>query len=366
MSATQTPLKKVLLITYYWPPSGGAGVYRWLRMSKYFKENGYELIVYRPENANYVISDEALEAQVPKDIKTIQRSILEPASFMKSNTTQGSGFISEKEQSMSQKLMIWVRGNLFIPDARMFWIAPSIRFLSKYLRKNKDIQNVISTYSPHSNHLIAKALKRKFNLHWVADFRDPWTGIDFYDELKIGKWADKRQKSLERSVLTKADHVTTVSKSIVKELKSLGGKNVHEITNGYTFDFDFEEPLTKEFTIAHFGSMMESRNPHTLWKVLNKLSKDIEGFKQDLKIRLFGNVDYKVLNNIEENQLTSNLEVVAQVPHNESIKAQRSSQLLLLVVNNAGNVEGTLTGKFFEYLSTKRPIFAVDQKRGFG
>lgn len=352
------------MITYYWPPSAGAGVYRWVRMSKYFAENGIDLTVFHPENAAYPTKDKHLLKQIPDNISTLSLPILEPGNFMKSYPTSGTGLVADEKVSLKKRFSVWVRGNLFIPDARMLWIKPSTKFLRKYIEENGPFDHVISSGPPHSMHLIAKNLKRHFNFNWVADFRDPWTGIDFYQDLNIGPRADKKQRRLERAVLQEADKVITVSSSIQKELEDLGAPEVDVVTNGYIFDFDFTPNLDEQFTISHFGTMNKSRNPELLWKALSELLPEYPELASKLNVQLYGSVDPIVLKTAKDLGLEKYLTVVSQVPHHESIEAQRNSQLLLLVVNNTGNISGTLTGKFFEYLAAKRPILTIGPEQG--
>lgn len=204
-------MKKVLIITYYWPPTGGAGVQRWLKFSKYFRSFGWEPVIYTPSNPDFPIFDDTLLHDVPKDLTVLKTAITEPYDIYrkimrkKKTETVNQGFLSEgKENTWLQAAMIWIRGNFFIPDARMFWIRPSLNYLSEYMKTNA-IDAVISTGPPHSMHLIALGLKEKFKLPWIADFRDPWTQIDFYDQLKLSGFADRKHKRLEKTVLTKAD-----------------------------------------------------------------------------------------------------------------------------------------------------------------
>lgn len=355
--------KNVLLITYYWPPSGGAGVHRWLRFSNYFKENNCNLTVYCPEDAAWPAIDENLNSQVSKDITVIRRKIIEPNKFLNRGKKAGVGFTQSKKQSVVQKAMIWVRGNLFIPDSRVFWIKPSARFLSNYLKNHPEITTIVSTGPPHSTHLIALKLKEKFNIKWIADFRDPWTQIDFYTDLLPGKRADKKHKRLEKLVLTKADEVVTVSKACAEGLEEIAKRKVHVVTNGYNFpEFDSSKiELNKNFTISHFGSMPFTRNPLVLWKVLGQLIPTNTELAEHLKINLIGTVDYQVIDSLKEFGLENYVTIIPPIPHQESILLQRSSQLLLLVANNSGNVKGILTGKFFEYLGAKRPIIAIGE-----
>ncbi|MGV3630206.1 MAG: glycosyl transferase family 1 [Bacteroidota bacterium] len=358
--------KHVLLITYYWPPAGGPGVHRWLRFSKYFSENGLQLHVYCPKDAAWPIIDPELSRQVAPEISEVRHSIFEPHKYLgkKNNPNVGGGLTQQGKSSALQRLIIWVRGNLFIPDARVFWINPSYRFLKKYLREHPEITTVISTGPPHSLHVIALKLKQKISFKWIADFRDPWTEIDFYEDLNIGKYADNKQKSLEKACLQQADEVITVSDSCAEGLERIGKRPVGIITNGYDFpEFDpASVHLDEKFTLAHFGSMPASRNPEVIWKALGDLVAADASFKDKLRISLFGPVDYSVFGSLQQNGLSDFVSHVEMLKHSESILEQRKVQLLLLVANKTGNVKGILTGKFFEYLGAKRPILAVGLK----
>jgi len=356
--------KNVLLITYYWPPSGGAGVHRWLRFSKYFTQQNINLTVYCPSQAAWPIIDEELHDQIPSGLTVIRRKIFEPHKFLGKSNSKGVGFTENKKRSLIQKFIVWVRGNLFIPDSRIFWIRPSTRFLSKYLKEHPEINTIISTGPPHSMHLIANNLKKKHNFRWLADFRDPWTQIDFYHDLLPGRRADRKHRRLEKLCLTNSDEVITISDSCSAGLKKIVDREIHVITNGYDFpEFDSNEIiLDNKFTISHFGSMPFTRNPLVLWKALSELISENSEFREHLCINLVGIVDYKVIDSAIENGLKEFMSVIPPVKHSKSIALQRTSQLLLLAANNTGNVKGILTGKFFEYLGAKRPIIAIGMK----
>lgn len=356
--------KNVLLIAYYWPPSGGAGVHRWLRFSKYFHENNCNLTVYCPEDAAWPVVDHNLSQEVEEHITVIRRKIFEPHKYLGGKNNVGTGFTEEKKAGIVKKLVVWVRGNLFIPDSRKYWIKPSSRYLSNYLKQHPEITTVISSGPPHSLHLIARKLKKKHNIKWIADFRDPWTQIDFYEQLMISDRADRKHRKLEKAVLQEADEVITVSTSCAEGLEEIGKRKVHVITNGYEFpEFDASKiELDTDFTISHFGSMPFARNPLVLWKALGNMIKTNGELTKHLKVKLIGTVDYNVLESLRSFGLESFIELVASVPHKESIELQRKTQILLLVANNTGNVKGILTGKFFEYLGAKRPILAIGLK----
>lgn len=358
--------RTALLITYYWPPAGGAGVHRWLRFSQFFKENGWNLHVYCPDQAAWPTLDHDLQSQVSEDLTIIRRKIFEPHKYLgkKNNPNIGGGLTHQGKASLVQRFIIWVRGNLFIPDARVFWICPSARFLNRYLKDHPEIDTIISTGPPHSMHLIARKLKRKCKVQWIADFRDPWTDIDFYQELLPSRWADLRHKRLELSVLKEADKVVTVSTACAEGLEAIGKRKVEVITNGFIFpQFDGRAiELDTKFTIAHFGSMPFARNPKVVWQALSNLLKENESLKDNLEIKLVGPVDFQVIESIKSFGLESYVNALGSIPHAESIEMQRRSRILLLVANNTGNVKGILTGKFFEYLGAKRPILAIGEQ----
>ena len=361
-------MKKVLIITYYWPPTGGAGVQRWLKFSKYFRQFGWEPIIYTPSNPDFPINDDTLLKDIPDNLTVLKTQITEPYDIYrkimrkKKTETVNQGFLSEgKENTLLQSAMIWIRGNFFIPDARKFWIKPSITYLSDYIQKNK-IDAIISTGPPHSMHLIAMALKQKFNIPWLADFRDPWTQIDFYSQLKLSSFADKKHKQLENEVLTQASKVVTISPSCGKDLEKLGNRKVDVITNGFdTDDFSFSNDLKMldGFLFHHTGALNKDRNPYTLWKVLGDLSKENLEFKKELILKFTGKTDAVVFESLKQKGLADNFQKSDYMPHSGVVKSMMQSPILLLPLNNTPNNAGVLSGKLFEYLAAKRPIFGI-------
>lgn len=360
-------MKKVLIITYYWPPSGGGGVMRWLKMSKFLPEFGWQPIIYTPENPDSSVVDESLLNEIHPEIIELKTPIWEPYDVYrkltgkKHGTKFKAGYISEASSGdWKSKLSVFVRGNFMIPDPRKFWIKPSIKYLSKYLQDNK-VDAMVSTGPPHSMHLIALGLKRKFDIPWIADFRDPWTQIDFYNKLRLTNWADKKHHKLEKKVLTKADHVVTVSPGCAADLESLTDKKVEIIFNGYDpDDYDFNKTeLDKTFTITHFGAFNKDRNPDSLWLSLKTLSEKDTEFEKQLRIQLIGQTDESVLKSIHSNNLNKNLILTDHLPHKEGLLKLSKSQVLFLPLNDAPNVKGILPGKMYEYIALKRPILAI-------
>ncbi|WP_034925567.1 glycosyltransferase family 4 protein [Gillisia sp. CAL575] len=357
-------MKKVLIITYYWPPAGGPGVQRWLKFVKYLRDFDIEPIVYIPQNPDYPIIDESLLAEIPKGVTIVQKRIFEPyflaKIFSKKETSSiSSGIIKEaKSQNFLQKLFLYIRGNFFIPDARKFWIKPSVNFLSEYLSENK-IDIIITTGPPHSLHLIGLGLKKKLEIKWIADFRDPWTEIGYHKKLKLSALAEAKHIALESEVLTSADHIITTSFTTQKEFQSKTLKPITVITNGYDSIEGNSSELNKKFSIAHIGSLLSGRNPNNLWKVLKELTSESKDFKENLVLNLVGTISNDVLKSIKEHNLEAYLELPGYVSHSEANKIQQTSQILLLVEIDSIETKGIIPGKLFEYIAAKRPILAI-------
>ena len=360
-------LKKVLVITYYWPPSGGAGVQRWLKFSKYLQEYGWKPIIYTPENPEAPSQDFSLLHEIPESIEIVKTPIWEPYEFykklvgMKKGEKVNAGFLNEKKKpGMAEAFSTWVRGNFFIPDARKFWIKPSIKFLIKFLKDNP-VDAIISTGPPHSMHLIALGVKNELNIPWLADFRDPWTQIDFYHQLRLTKFADNKHKRLEKSVLEKADIVTTVSKNWSKDLEALYPRKIEVVTNGFDpADFDQNNgKLDSKFTLTHVGSLNKDRNPNFLWATLKEICNENKAFESDLEIKFIGKTDIAVFEQLEKEGLTEKAKKAEYMPHREVIAEASKSQVLMLLINNTPNVAGIIPGKIFEYLASFRPILCI-------
>ncbi|MGM0392186.1 MAG: glycosyl transferase family 1, partial [Bacteroidota bacterium] len=340
-------MKKVLIITYYWPPAGGPGVQRWLKFVKYLRDFDIEPVVYIPENPDYPLMDETLKNEIPKDISILKKRIFEPyflaGMFSKKQTsTISSGIINaEKEQSFIQKLLLFIRGNFFIPDARKFWVKPSIKYLSEYIQKN-NIDTIITTGPPHSVHLIGLGLKEKQAIRWIADFRDPWTSIGYHKKLKLTETSEIKHKNLEKKVLKEASDIITTSFTTKAEFEKLTNTTITVITNGYDFLPTSEVKLDEKFTISHIGSLLSGRDPKNLWLVLGELVKEDLDFSKDFQLKLVGAVSDEVVNSIKNSGLQEHFDLIGYVSHPEALRIQRSSQVLLLVEINSEETRGII------------------------
>ena len=353
---------KVLIITYYWPPAGGSGVQRWLKFVKYLQNFGIEPIVFTVDNPNYPKEDTSLLNEVPKNITILKQPIWEPTDvmFWKKKNQQKK----DVSNSVNNGLLSFIRGNFFIPDPKVFWVKPSVKYLQKFLETTK-VDAIISTGPPHSMHLIAQKLQKKTNIKWIADFRDPWSNLYYNSEFNQLSFAKKKNLKLETSVLKNADCVITVSNSLKKEFLKTARK-VEVITNGFD-----DEVLTKNiirldkfFTISYIGLLPKQSNPKLLFKVLQELCLENVDFKNDLKLNFIGDISDDVKTDINNHNLFKNTNFVGYVSHREAIEYQKKAQVLLLLIPNVENSEGILTGKLFEYLTAKRPILAIGSQEG--
>ncbi|MBD0825360.1 glycosyltransferase family 4 protein [Aestuariibaculum marinum] len=359
--------KKVLIISYYWPPAGGPGVQRWLKFVKYLPEFDIEPIVYVPENSNYPLLDESLLNEVPNNVTILKQPIKEPYKLAglfskKSSKAISKGIIPEqRKQSFVEKLMLFVRGNFFIPDARTGWVKPSVKFLSEYIAK-EGIKTIITTGPPHSMHLIGLQLKAKLGVKWLADFRDPWTTIGYHKQLKLMSSSAKKHKHLEREVLNSADDVIVTSFTTKTEFEAITSKPIHVITNGYDYEAQQEFTMDSKFSLAHIGSLLSKRNPEVLWRVLRDLRNTSDSFARDFQLNLIGAVSEDVLRSMYKYGLDNCIKNIGYVSHSKAVKYQKQSQLLLLIEIDSEETKCIIPGKLFEYMVSNRPIIALGPK----
>ncbi len=360
-----TKPKKVLIVSYYWPPAGGPGVQRWLKFAKYLPDFGIAPIVYVPENPSYPIVDNDIINEVSTGVTVIKHPIREPYRFAsllsrKQTQTISSGLVpAKKKQRFVQKILLYIRGNYFVPDARVGWVKPSISFLESLI-KREDISTIITTGPPHSMHLIGLGLKEKLpGLQWIADFRDPWTTIGYHDKLKMTSKTKKRHKELEKSVLENATQILVTSPRTKKEFQLITSTPIQVITNGYDLLENNTIPVNDKFVVSHIGSLLSDRNPKVLWEVLSEILRSNKAFREAFSLRLVGRVSEEVLDSILEYGLGPYTQLEGYVSHKEAVIMQSSSNLLLLIEIDTPQTQSIIPGKLFEYLASRRPILAI-------
>ncbi|MHC5201683.1 glycosyltransferase family protein [Myroides sp. LJL119] len=357
--------QRVLIISYYWPPAGGPGVQRWLKFVKYLPKFDIQPVVYVPLNPTYPLQDSNLLEQMDPGVTILKNKISEPYKFAKlfwpakSNNLSAGMIPAKRKQTKVDKLLLWTRGNLFIPDARVGWVNSSVNYLSNYLAQNKDIKTIITTGPPHSMHLIGLGLKQCFDVNWIADFRDPWTTIGYHKDLKLLGFAAKKHIDLEKKVLQKADHIIVTSKSTQHEFSQKTSKPISVITNGYdTMDVGKVE-LDQKFTLAHIGSFLSDRNPRVLWKAICELRKENPSFKQAFELKLVGKVSQEILDTIAEFKLDQVCINMGYLSHTKAYMQMKASWVLLLIEIDSDQSKCIIPGKLFEYMASERPILAI-------
>ena len=371
-------MKRVLIISYYWPPTGGSGVQRWVKFAKYLPAEGWQPVIYTPENPEQLAVDASLEAEVPAEAEVIRRRIVEPYEMYK-KLLRKSGHSKEavevnpvnaQNKSFLQKVAMWIRGNFFLPDPRCLWIRPSVKFLKEYLKEHP-VDLIVSTGPPQSMHLIGRLLAKETGLPWIADFRDPWTKIFYFKHLQMTRTTVKWHKKMEKKVLDDATVVVAVSPLVQQEFQAMTQTPVELITNGFD-ECDFTATKNteanggpdREFVITHTGLFAADGNPTVLWDVLaEKCSKD-ESFKKLMKIRLVGKTDEQILKSIEDAGLSGNLEDMGYQPHAVAVEQQRKASLLILPLRKEPEYKAVLPGKLFEYLASWRPVLGIGQTDG--
>ena len=382
---------RLLLVTYYFPPSGGAGVQRTLKFAKYLRTSGVEPVVLTVEAGAYPSLDPTLEADVPDGVEVVRTRSLDPFGLYGALTGRSRreavavGSVGGAD-SFGKRLGLWARANVFLPDARVGWVPFAARAARRLVRAGR-VDAVLTSGPPHSTHLVGLALRRALDargIPWVADFRDPWTGINFYDELPMTGPARALDAALERRVLRAADAVVTVSPTWARELEAKGGvEGVRVIQNGFDPD-DFgrqgaggkgEEgsaplettppqsapPSAEAFALTHVGSLYGSRNPEALWAAVAALRNRGAG---RLRVRLVGRVDDAARASLARHGLTEVADEGGVVPHAEAVAAMAEGDLLFLSIEPVRNADGILTGKLYEYLASGRPVLALGPPDG--
>ena len=364
-------MKRLLIITYYWPPTGGSGVQRWVKFSKYLPQFGWQPVIYTPENPEQLAIDESLLSDIPDCAEVIKTHISEPYEIYRRLTgakgkPQEVNPLNAQKKSLGKKISLWLRGNLFIPDPRIWWVRPSVSFLEKYLREHP-VDAVVTTGPPQSMHLIGRDLKRRLGVKWIADFRDPWTEMFYYKHLSLSRFSDRRHRRLEQSVLDEADLVIAVSPPVASDFAAKTATPVKLITNGFDED-DFAAPVEPrtdgKFTLVHTGLFASDGNPLNLWDALAAKCREDSAFRSRLQIRLAGKTDPEIISAIRERGLGDNLVNLGYLPHEQTVAEQRGADILLLPLRQEPEYAKVLPGKIFEYIAARRPVLGIGQSDG--
>ncbi|MBT3385029.1 MAG: glycosyltransferase family 4 protein [Prolixibacteraceae bacterium] len=365
-------VKKVLIITYYWPPSGGAGVQRWVKFAKYLSKMNVETFVLTvdPKFATYPQIDESLLKDIPESVRVYYTKSFELYSvykkFSPNKEVPYGGFANSKKANFMEKILRFVRGNFFLPDPRRGWNKFAVKKAREIIRNN-NIETIITTSPPHSTQLIGLKLKKQLNIKWLADFRDPWTDIYYYKQLYPTKLATAINKNFERKVLQNSNKTITVSREL-KRLFSSKLNNVRDKTEVIPNGFDIDDFLNINkakrnnlFYISYVGTISNDYNIDGLINGIKQLSGII---KTKIRLRFIGKISSELVEKLNDTGLKGQIEIVGYVEHSKAISYMMSSDVLLLIIPNVKNNMGILTGKLFEYLASKRPILFLGPVNG--
>ncbi len=366
-------MRRLLVITYYWPPAGGSGVQRWVKFCKYLPQYGWQPVVFTPSNPDIQSWDGSLLGDIPSGTEVIRRPIREPYALYRRLVPQREAAqvnpLSASNSSFAGRVFRALRGNLFIPDPRVSWVRPSVRFLKKYLAGHP-VDAVVTTGPPHSMHLIGLGLKRATGVKWIADFRDPWTQMFYYKHLGLTEYADRRHHRLEKAVLDGADTVIAVSPPVRDDFAAMTSTPVELITNGFDED-DFlpagQAALLRDddcFNIVHTGLLAADGNPLCLWNALSAMCREDSRFASRLRIRLAGKTDSQVIDSVRERGLGGNLVDLGYLPHSRTVEEQCRADLLILPLRREPEYAKVLPGKIFEYMASRRPVLGIGQSDG--
>ncbi|MEM9050930.1 MAG: glycosyl transferase family 1 [Bacteroidota bacterium] len=351
-------MKNLLIITYYWPPAGGAGVQRWLKFSKYLPEFGWRPIILTvdPQYASYPQIDESLSKEIQEEVQVFRTRSFEPLQWYakaagKERVPYG-GFSNEKSNSAFSR---FVRGNFFIPDARKGWKKHAVA-KAKELIDQMDIACTITTGPPQSTHLIGLQLKKDLGIKWGVDLRDPWTDIYYNEKMLRTNLARSFDEKLEREVLTKADFCITVSHGFIELFKGKVNREYELITNGFDKDDIIEGDLRNQssdmLTVSYTGTMSDIYHPDVFFEALSQI-------KRPFQLRIVGNVSEGVKKQIAEFGLDAYVKYLGYLKHSEALVEMQKADILFLISPFVKNSKGIIPGKLFEYLAFEKSILAL-------
>lgn len=360
---------KVLIITYYWPPSGGAGVQRWLKFSKYLPEFGWEPVILTvdPEYAAYPVTDYSLKNDLPSSVKVFSTRATNYFSIYKKNKSSipSAGFANNVDNSIKGKILRFIRGNFFIPDPRRGWNRFAYKKACEII-DSENISNIITTSPPHSTQLIGLKLRKKFpGIKWIADLRDPWTDIYYYKQFFPTLISKAIDQTFEKKVLAKADRIITVGESLKtlfsEKIKGIENK-IEVITNGYDeSDFsNIQSVVPSRFTITYVGTLSDIYPVEGLVIALKNLLAE----RTDFLLSFVGTISDKTRNILITNLPAKSLEFLPYVTHDEAVKYMMNSSLLVLIIPLHSSNKSIITGKLFEYLASGVPILCLGPSDG--
>lgn len=368
-------MKRVLVITNHWPPTGGRPVYRWLKLCKYLPEFGWQPMVFAPEPSDSDLVDDSLFVDVASDQQVVRFPVPAPSPTYTlaaklligdHELFAGSRRPHSEDWTSKQQLFAWIHDNMLIPDARAPWVDPAVSFLTDYLI-NAKVSVVLSTGPPHSMHLVGQALARNLDLPWVADFRNPWR-INLEEDHRIPPlaWSRKKHRRLRQSVIRGADALVVTAPTYVAELQFAGANFVEVLTDGFDYA-DLPKPRVlnrNRFIIHHSGDLTPDTNHEVFWEALRNVGRGVLGFQSNVEIELVGHVHSSVIEMAERYGFATNVQATGPSKRAEALDRMASAHVLLLPVDRSGRGPGQIPDQTYDYLAAGRPILAIGPREG--
>ena len=358
-------MKRVLIIVYYWPPTGGSGVQRWVKFAKHLRSFGWEPVIFTPDKPFVTERDESLLKDIPSDIEVIRHPVFEISKYFGGAPTAPTSSAQAKPSLFSKiKKAVgnYVRGNYFIPDPRILWLRPSVKFLTKYLQQNP-VNAIVSSGPPHSLHLIAKQLKEKTGTPWVADFRDPWLEILNFHGFSTSPSVIAKHTALFKGVINTADATIAAHPSVQQSFQLQTKQPVHLITNGYDIaDIQAAIPAQVEnskFNMVFVGIFYGILNSSLFWEAIQELLKENTAFSKQLTITFVGKAQQQVMDDLQKYELLPYCEFTGYVNHNIAVGYEKAADVLLLFTPSKPEFKYVIPGKVFEYMAVNKPVLCV-------
>lgn len=358
--------KKVLIVSYYWYPFAGVGTYRISRFVKYLLKSGWEVVVLTTKEASSGMKDEP-DDPILNQCKVYRSNIIEPTDLIPTGNkdtskTSNPSIFYQKDKDWKSKLAVWVRLNLMIPDAKFTWKWFAVPLGKKIIKKeNPDL--ILSTSPPPTTNLIAKKLAEWSGLPWVADFRDPWTNIYYYDDNPQSNWARSRNKKLEAETLYRADKITLVNNGFFPEHEEAIAEKSTVIPNGFDSDHIVKSEESPEksskFTIRYFGSLKANQHPAAFINALDIIDKNKPDVAGNLVFEFYGSIDPDIKEEITSVGNHIETRFHGFIPHEEMMEKVSNSDLLLLTIGRTKNSKFALSTKVFEYMISGNPVLGI-------
>lgn len=364
--------KNILFVVYNFPPAAGAATQRIIKFLKYLNKFGNQTFVLTVDKVDYPDLDYSLIEKIPSETKIFRTKYWTPFGIYRKITGRKPdekipvAFIKDDHKSFAERISVFVRLNLFLPDAKIGWIPFAVKKGLQIIKENK-IDVVISSGPPHTTHLIALLIKKFTGVKWITDFRDPWTDIDYYSGMKRTRLAEKIDSYLEKLVLKNADHITAASEGYLKIIKSKNVQNNYSVlTNGFDPD-DFKniELISQQkFIITYTGNMPSTRNPEKFWDALEELVEENSNFRENFEFHFAGVMDDEIKNNITQKMFFKNFINHGYLSHCDVLSLVFNSHLLLMIVNRVATSNEILPGKIFEYIASGNFVLVIGPENG--